>query len=55
MGTVAALFTNILTYFDYTKNTSANYVNASLSSAKIAAWVDTVSKYQAGIYVDCSS
>ena len=54
MGTVAKLFSNIQTYFDYTNNKSQNYVNTTKSIEKLTNWMTTINHYKLGIKQDCS-
>ena len=52
MNTVTSLFTNIQNYFDYTNPLSQNYVNTATSVGKISGWINAVSNYKLGVYID---
>jgi hypothetical protein len=54
MSTVEALFTDILTYFDYTNQLSNNYINLGICSSKIAGWVSAMENYRLGVFVDAN-
>jgi len=52
MGTVEALFTNIQTYYAYTNSLSTSYVNTAISTNKLIGWINAISNYRLGIYID---
>jgi hypothetical protein len=52
MNTVTSLFTNIQTYTSYTNSASNSYINPSISTGVISGWINAISNYKLGIYVD---
>ena len=52
MKSVTDLFTNIQLYYDLEDSASINYVDKTLSNAKIQGWIDTLQKYRNGVYID---
>jgi hypothetical protein len=52
MRTVTNLFTDISTYYDYDNPSSTNYVDLSISTAKLTGWISAIEKYKDGVYVD---
>jgi hypothetical protein len=52
MGTVTSLFSHIQQYYDYEDQLSTNFIDKSISVAKISNWMVTLENYRKGIYFD---
>jgi hypothetical protein len=46
------VFTNIQTYYSYTNTLSTTYINTAISTNKIIGWINAISNYRLGIYID---
>lgn len=54
-ATVSQLYGDINTYLNMLDSSKATFVNLNTSIDTITAWVNTLSKYKSGIYVDAPS
>ena len=55
MSTVENIFTNIITYNEYNNALSTDYVNTAISTSKISGWINAMSNYKLGVYVDADT
>lgn len=52
METVTNLFSNIVTFYNYESSGNSKYIDLTISTSKISGWINAMTKYGQGIYID---
>ena len=55
MNSISSVFTNTQTFINMQQSANSQYVNINSAPTKIIGWMNAMSKYGDGVYVDATS